>query len=114
MACQATIRKMLLPLVAAHALLGACGHVEDPPSVCRPGWISDQSGSSVIWSPGQDEMEAVRAALRGPGRIECIHRLPSGRVVVVQEAGQHREAATLRHTGGEFVEIDRSAILRFE
>ena len=76
--------KAWLTLCLSLTVISSCASKQLRDAPCYDGWTSDTSGRSSLWSPeDNDTFTAIASLISTQETLECIHRLPSGRLVVL-------------------------------
>jgi hypothetical protein len=95
-------------------MVAACGRSVETPLACQNQWISDASGASTLINPSEAELVSMQDALQAPGRIVCVHRLPSGRTTLVQAVDGQLQAVEVEMGSDGYAEVSRSLIANFD
>ncbi len=83
-------------------------------SVCFDGWTTDNSGSSVVWDVPSDTLEELQSKLPVSRQIVCVHRMPSGKLDVVNIDNDNTEYGTkFNFIEGEFIVGDEDFIISY-
>ena len=102
-------RPLIAALLASPLLSCATAPAQEFP--CYDGWNTDSSGASVLWEPGEDELQRIRQAVPDGAPVACIHRMPSGRVLALYPLeGRRRFLSLVPHDGGYEV-VERGFIV---
>lgn len=78
-----------LPItVLMCSMLVACAGTTRAENICKNWSTNDGSGESVLWIPPDDKYQLLQTSLKPNRQIECIHRLPSGTIAVINSNGK--------------------------
>ena len=98
-------------LPALVAVLAGCATVPSGFAPCYDGWTSDESGRSVVYRPAPAERDAIAAAAGANGPVACVHRMPSGRLVVLTRKDRQTLALTLAPADGGYRLVEKEAVV---
>lgn len=105
--------KTALVVVALEAatFLTSCAtrYVRDAP--CYDGWTGDQSGRSVLWSPTSAVFREIEQMIPAGQLLQCIHRMPSGRLVVLSKSSESVHTLELLPSGSGYEIIERGWVV---
>jgi hypothetical protein len=91
--------------------LANCASV--PPGVvpCFDGWTTDDSGPSRLWTPSTAEKGRLAALLEPQERLACVHRMPSGKLILITRDAGRTRTAEVRASGDGFELMDRGSVV---
>jgi len=98
-------------VAAAILVVSACA---TPPSLvpCYDGWTTDESGSSKLWKPSAPERAKLMALLEPGEQLACVHRMPSGKFMLVTREGHVTRTLDVRASDGEFEAGERGVVVQ--
>lgn len=104
------LAKQILVLGTMASLMAcAAPTVRDAP--CYDGWTRDQSGRSIVWQPSTEELSAIQSLLPDDQQLQCIHRMPSGRLVVLSTGPQWVHSLELLFSEDHYEVLDRGWVV---
>jgi hypothetical protein len=104
----------MVAVLGSTMLLAACvsSGVRDAP--CYDGWTGDQSGRSVLWSPPSADLREIEELIPQDQELQCIHRMPSGRLVVLSKSDEGVHSLELLTSSDEYQIIERGWVVGHE